>query len=103
MSPELTLKIIANMQKELAELEQNYRYAASVQWQRSPGSSTSSSEVRARGGHNDSVGDTAVDPRRLGVRRAVNNCGRDLERLYVQLRSINGSVGHAARRWDGLA
>jgi hypothetical protein len=95
------LKLISHTRKELDDLERALRRATDVQWERAPSDSTSSGDRRARGGHRDPTGDTAVDPQRLTVRRAVTISESELARIYPTLRSLTGQVRHAVGRWEG--
>jgi hypothetical protein len=101
MNADRTLILLTNTRKELDELEVNLRKATDVQWERSPTSQTGAAERRGRGGHTDPTGDTATDPKRLSVRRAVVETDNDLQKVYRCLRAANGKVRHATGRWEG--
>ena len=101
MNTDKTLTLITNIRKELDDLETSLRKATNVQWDRSPSATTSAAERRGRGGHTDPTGDTATDPKRLSVRRAVVASDHELQRIYNHLRSLTGTVRHAVGRWEG--
>ena len=101
MNTEKHMKLITNIRKELDDLEKSLHRARDVQWERPPTSATSSTDRRARGGHSDPTGDTAVDPQRLSVRRAVTVSEHELERIFLRLRPLAGAVRHSVGRWEG--
>lgn len=101
MNTEKTLALITNIRKELDGLEMSLRKATDVQWERSPSTQTSETERRGRGGYSDPTGDTATDPKRMSVRRSVVASEHELQRVYLNLRSLAGVVRQSVGTWEG--
>jgi hypothetical protein len=100
MSAERILTLIEHTRKDLDLLEANVRRAASVQWERPTSRRTSASDIKARGGHRDPTGDTAVDPVRLSVRRSIVRTDTEMVKVARTVRGLAGLVGHAVGTWE---
>lgn len=73
--------------------------AADVQWRKPPTSNEDPLTRRSRGGYSDPTGETAIDERRLEVRRAVKQGERVLQHCLTSIRAVNDSLLTSTKKW----
>ena len=95
------LKHIAWARTELDTLEQDIRRASEVQWTRAPSARPDVDEIKRKNVKPDPTADTALDPKRLGVRRSVKEADRDLLKVLNLMRAMSGRIQQSLKRWEG--
>ena len=85
--------------RELNVTREAVDQAADVQWRRPPTYAEDPLTRRQRGGYSDPTGETAIDDRRLEVRRAMKQGERTLQHCLVSIRTMNDALLTSTKKW----